>query len=281
LWLRYLTALGRAVTVIYVVHNEPEPLFGSQVRILRRLARGHSLKFVAHSPAIAEHVSQYLGLQPRVIALPFKPPDFIERPPARNRPIRFAFLGLGHRSKGLDLVLQAVELSADLLEANRLEFTIQCYLPFRDSTSERLHRDAKELSVKVAGIQLIDRELSPPEYVMELKRADIVLVPHRLDTYKFALSGVFADAMGAGRPVIVAEGTYMSELVRESGAGVTFEAGNGVSLQRAIVEAAGSVDQLLHRAKAARERWILEQGPEAFVTRLLQLHEPPVATRSA
>jgi glycosyltransferase involved in cell wall biosynthesis len=213
-----------------------------------------------------------------VIALPFRASDFVESTPANNRPVRVAFLGMGHRSKGLDLVLQALELSASLVEENKLQFAIQLYLPFRDAPSERLHRDIKVQAEKVAGVEVIDRELSPTEYLHQVTLADIVLVPNRLDTYKFAISGVFADAMGAGRPVIVADGSYVSELVRESGAGVLFEDGNGLSLQRAIVEAAGRIEELLDRAKAARLRWVQEQGPEAFVTRLLQLQKSPVAS---
>ena len=278
LWLWSLKALRRPLTIIYVIHNEPEPLFASQLRILRRLARGHRLKFVAHSPAIAEQLGDHLGLQPKVIALPFKAVDFEERPATGSRPVRFSFLGLGHRSKGLDLVLQAMELSVKLIEANKLEFTIQCYLPFRDRGSDGLHRDVKNLAMRVGGVEVIDHELTTSDYVHELKRADIVLIPHRLETYRFALSGVFADAIGAGRPVIVAEGSYMSELVRESGAGLTFKSGNGVSFQSAIVEAAGQADQLLHLAKTARERWVREQGPEAFVSGLFQVYELPLAT---
>ncbi len=275
-WLWYLKRLGRRLSVIYVVHNEPEPLFGSQIRILRRLAQGHHLEFVAHSPAIAAQVGQYLGFQPKVIALPFKPYDLVDRPSGRKGAVRFAFLGLGHHSKGLDLVLQAVKLCAELVDGNKMEFTIQCYLPFRDHAAEELHRSAKELSVTITSIILIEHELRPSEYLLELQRSDVVLVPHRLDTYRYALSGVFADAMAAGRPVIVAEGSYMSELVRESGAGVSFESGSGLSLQRAIVEAARRIDELLAHAKTARERWVREQGPDAFVTLLLQLSESPV-----
>ena len=280
LWLRLLRATGRPVTVVYVVHNEPEPLFRGQVRFLRRSARGHRLRFVAHSPAIAAVVAPYLGFKPDVIALPFKAPDFVESAPLNNRPVRLAFLGMGHRSKGLDLVLQALELSAALVGENRLQFAIQCYLPFRDAPSERLHRDIKALAGKLAGVEVIARELSPSEYLQQVTQADIVLVPNRLDTYKFAISGVFADAMGAGRPVIVADGSYVSELVRESGAGVLFEDGNGLSLQHAIVEAAGRIEELLERAKAARLRWVQEQGPAAFVTRVLQLQESPLASLS-
>ncbi|MHB8688601.1 MAG: glycosyltransferase [Candidatus Dormibacteraceae bacterium] len=239
------------------------------MRFLRRLALGHSLKFVAHSPAIAEHVGRHLGLQPTVIALPFKVHDLEERPPCRNRPIRFVFLGLGHRSKGLDLVLEAIGLSADLITAMTFAFTVQCYLPFRDRRSEQLHRDASDLSKNIVGVELIDHELSPSEYFRELRRADVVLIPHRLEIYKLALSGVFADAVGAGRPVIVAEGSYMSELVRKSGAGVCFESGNGPALKRAMVDAVGQIDQLLDKATAARVRWVEEQGPEAFVSGLL------------
>jgi glycosyltransferase involved in cell wall biosynthesis len=270
-WLRFLAVRARRVTIVYVVHNKPEPLFDLQMRVLRGLARPHRLQLVAHSPAVANLVRQRLGIYPTVIPLPFTGVGFVGRPVVDGEPIRFAFLGLGHRTKGLDLLVRAVENSADRLATRKVQFAIQCYLPFMDTASEGLRQQTRELRTRFIGVEVLDQELTPSDYLRELQLAHVVLIPHRLEAYRFALSGVFADAMSAGRPVIVAEGSYMSEIVHQTGAGVTFESGNADSLGEAIDHASERIGPLMDCARAVAERWALEHGPSAFVSRLLRL----------
>jgi glycosyltransferase involved in cell wall biosynthesis len=268
IWLLYLALRSRAVTVIYVVHNEPEPLFRLQISLLRRLAVRHRLVFVAHSPAIARLVSKFVGGTPEVVPLPFRSAPHVERKHEAGAPTRFAFLGLGHRNKGLDLVVGAVRNSAELLATGGLSFAIQCYLPFADAQTEELLAEARALGY-LANVEILVGELTPDRYVFELQRSDVILIPHRLETYRFALSGVFADAMGAGRAVVVADGSYMSEIIRSNGAGVMFKSGDVASLTEAIREAAQRATELLERAEAASHRWGVEQGPVGFVSRIL------------
>jgi glycosyltransferase involved in cell wall biosynthesis len=270
LWLRYLEMRARRVTVVYVVHNEPEPLFGMQIRILLRLMGAHRLEFVAHSPAIARIVSERFNLHPTVIGLPFYGPDFVSRPHREGEPIRFTFLGLGHHNKGLDLVVRAVEALAIRLAAGDVQFAIQCYLPFTDPKSEALLAQTVELS-RFVGVEILASELSPSAYLRQLHLSHVVLVPHRLEAYRFALAGTFADAVSAGRPVIVADGSYMSEIVLSTGAGLTFESGDAASLRAAMERAVAQIDVLTKNAEVAAKRWALDHGPGAFVTQVLAL----------
>jgi glycosyltransferase involved in cell wall biosynthesis len=273
LWLLYLSVRSRLINVVYVVHNEPEPLFDLQIGILRRFARCHRLEFVAHSPAIARVVSERLGGAPTVLPLPFKPLGPL-RPPITQIPVRFAFLGLGHWTKGLDLVVEAVEKCLPL-HSGEITFAIQLYLPFTDPVSEDLHRRTRLLATNFDGVEILGRELTAPEYTRQLELAHVILVPHRLEAYRFALSGVFADAMSAGRPVIVAKGSYMSELIQDTGAGVTFESGSAASLCDALSEAGARLPDVMARAQLVAERWKHEQGPAAFVSYLSALAVGP------
>ena len=42
-----------------------------------------------------------------------------------------------------------------------------------------------------------------------LRAADVLLMPYRVDTYKERTSGVFCEALSAGKPVIVSQGSLM------------------------------------------------------------------------
>jgi glycosyltransferase involved in cell wall biosynthesis len=272
-WLFYLALRSRPITVVYVVHNEPEPLFGLQMRVLRGLMGPHRLRLVAHSPAIANLVGQRIGICPTAVPLPLKGMGMVGRRRVDGEPIRFTFLGLGHYNKGLDLVVRAVEGSAHRLAAREIQFAIQCYLPFIDPTSDGLRQDTIALQGRYIGVEILRTELSPSDYRQQLELAHVVLIPHRLETYRWALAGTFADAMSAGRPVIVADGSYMSEIIRDSGAGVTFESGNAESLRTAIDQASERIATLMDRAQTAAERWSVEQGPAGFVSNLLRLRD--------
>src|SRR5438552_1343370 len=162
--------------------------------------------------AVAGLVRERLGIAPALMPLPFEEMDLVDRR-RQTFPIRFAFLGLGHRSKGLDLVVVALSDLADLLAEGRIHFTIQSYLPFTDTQVDQLLEEVSDLPARYPSVDVIERELTPSEYVREVQAADVLLVPHRLETYRYALSGVFSDTMSGARPVIVADGSHMSELI--------------------------------------------------------------------
>ena len=62
-------------------------------------------------------------------------------------------------------------------------------------------------------VSLVDHPLSEEAYLQLLRDADVLLLPYRPETYKERTSGVFCEALSAGKPVIVSEGSLMARQV--------------------------------------------------------------------
>ncbi|HWB07599.1 MAG TPA: glycosyltransferase [Pirellulales bacterium] len=67
------------------------------------------------------------------------------------------------------------------------------------------------------GVTLLTEPLSSQGYLRLLLAADVVVIPYDAAAYKARSSGVFAEALAAGKPVIVPEGTWMAGELRRAG----------------------------------------------------------------
>jgi glycosyltransferase involved in cell wall biosynthesis len=120
-----------------------------------------------------------------------------------------------------------------------------------------------------AGVRVV-AGLSAEEYDAEIANADIVLVPNRCEYYRHALSGVFTDALALGKPVIVAEGTYMAKELGRHGSGATFRSGSATALAETMRQTARRLGELRHKAAQGRVAWLEIHNPKTYVDTLLQ-----------
>ena len=116
-----------------------------------------------------------------------------------------------------------------------------------------------------AGVALYDSELTSSQYYDLLERADIVLLPYTLENYHSQTSGIFAEALAAGKPVVVPRGTWMARELKESGAGVTFLPGDRRSLYEACMEAVADWQPLTSKAREASLRWKVHHSPATYL----------------
>lgn len=119
------------------------------------------------------------------------------------------------------------------------------------SNSEALAQCAKNTLKQLPNIVLHDHPLTSDQYAGLLNRADIVLAPYTIDYYHSQTSGVVAEAIAAGKPLIVPRGTWgCREIERYGGGGVSFCPSDGQSLLEATRAAVANLPEL--KAKAQR-----------------------------
>lgn len=161
--------------------------------------------------------------------------------------------------KGYDLVAQ---LAASLSPEERQLFEIVARewstTPRDEAVSEAariLGREARS----IAGV------LSEEEYVRRLIESDILLVPYRVSEFACRTSGVLADAIALGRPVVATRGTWAGNHVERLGVGATFRDGDAADLRRALFEVRARWTGIRLRSVAAQATWRSQHEPGRLI----------------
>jgi glycosyltransferase involved in cell wall biosynthesis len=273
LWLFTLFLKRITLTCVFVLHNIPSNIIRWEILFVRTLAIRHRTVLAAHTNAIAELCENTTGQACYVLPLPFNS-DRAHRVPApvlREEGILFVYLGIASFAKGFDIIVDAIEGIAGMLADGKIKLEIQCNLREENERITAAHEALVGRLQAIRGIHLISGPLSSVEYGAEMDNADVILIPNRSEFYRHALSGVFTESLSRGKPVIVAEDTYMAKELKRHGAGVTFRSGSATSLTNAIANATTNIETLRQKALAAREAWSKRHNPERFVDALLGL----------
>ncbi|MBC8012042.1 MAG: glycosyltransferase [Burkholderiales bacterium] len=188
-------------------------------------------------------------------------PDPYEREPRLDRDAarrllgvpagRTVFLHLGspERRKGLPDVLAAFER----LGAGASPGSPAAPLLLRVGANNRLNRSERD---RLAGLVSAGRAMAvekfvPVDELMEYFAAsDWVLIPYRKFRYS---SGILANAIGAGRPVIATDHGHIGREVARAGFGFTYRHGSVPDLTRTLVRALEADAVTLGRAAGEKE----------------------------
>jgi len=208
-----------------------------------RLRRGRF--FSATSHATAERLRAVVGPDPLIRVIQAGVPDALFALPRRESDYLLYFGRLDWNHKGLDVLLQAMEMLVDAYPDLRLK------VAGRGKDAERLLREARTAGIR-ENIELIggvDDETRAELF----SGARILLMPSRFEGFGM----VAAEAMAAGVPVIASNTGSLPEVVDPPQGGVLVPVGDPIALARAA-------DELL-RDGAARRR--LSQSARASANR--------------
>jgi glycosyltransferase involved in cell wall biosynthesis len=119
------------------------------------------------------------------------------------------------------------------------------------------------------GITLVTEALSSESYSSLLLAADVVIIPYDPAAYRARSSGVFAEAMAAGIPVIVPEGTWMAEELRRAGgeSGVIYR--ESQHLARHLAKILGEYDCYQAAAQNHSHPWSAYHSPQTLFGQLV------------
>jgi hypothetical protein len=99
-----------------------------------------------------------------------------------------------------------------------------------------------------AGVEILDGALSNEQYAEAIEEADVVVIPYHIDPFRTRTSSAVIDAMRAGKPVVVAAGTWAAQVADSFGSAVLFRSGDAKDLARSMGEAANRLPALTVRA---------------------------------
>jgi glycosyltransferase involved in cell wall biosynthesis len=117
-------------------------------------------------------------------------------------------------------------------------------------------------------VSILNHYFADGEYVEQLQRTSVMLLPYRLSSYALRGSRVVVEAVSNGIPVIVTEGTTLAATAKEFGAAICCRDGDAHSLARAIAQMESCFGEMRQRAlearKAALERFSVREFRRIF-----------------
>lgn len=260
--------------------REPDPFKAFHSRTHRAYfaaarTRAHSprLRFYTDTPELATDYAALAGFGFGVLPIPFRAELIPSAPRTTRGPLRVLFLGDLREEKGftkLPLIVRA------LITVGGVRFVIPGALHPEEHNPAMLAALA-ELEAHPAG--LIERPhrdgfVPAEDYYRLLASADVVLCPYDERAYRSRSSGVFAEAVAAGKPTVVPAGTWMA---REQPPGTGEAYTTASELLAALQHVCANYDSYRSAAEAARDRWLARHSPDALLAQLLS--EPERARR--
>lgn len=255
----------------FVVFGDKQHLLGELeacLRSTRHLRRELGVHLCADSPmlrdALEDLCEESLRLWPMFSTTDYSSEHLAEAstaPRSRERqPIVAYYPSNLQTSKGYDLLAEAVEKMGERGQVNDLRFVVrELYQP---TTPPSMRQVADQLR---PWVEIVDGILSPDAYRRRMIESDIVLVPYRRDAFRSRTSGVISDAILLGKPVVTTAGTWGGEQVMRFGNGATFEDGDVEGFIKALSEVKTHYRRYVTQAQRAREPWLREHSPAAFV----------------
>ncbi|HUY93171.1 MAG TPA: hypothetical protein VMV10_30865 [Pirellulales bacterium] len=238
-----------------------------------REERPQSVYFWTDNEELAAHYREKTGFPFGALPIPHTP-SVRTALPAQDR-LRILYLGDARLEKGFQHLPGLVRaLTDDEGHRLRFEFYFQAHCVSPCEAPEITAARAELCRLAHRGVTLFTSPLSPPKYRELLASGHLVVLPYDRRAYAERSSGVFAEALAAGIPLVVPEGTWMARQLLQ-GAGGAFRDLSDAPLL--ILKIAQDWRRHHQRALDCAAAWRSQQNPQRLLT-LLQ--NPPDAACS-
>jgi glycosyltransferase involved in cell wall biosynthesis len=234
LWLR-IRRVPDNVKFCCLLRREPRRFLRSVIRLLRPFIDRGDIILTTDSDELSHEFTDRTGIQFTTLPIPHVHACGGSDTDRSAGAIRLLFPGGARDEKGIDVLAHALAALVNELAAGRLHVTIQCNTHHYEALTQSAIAQLDELHARYsASILLIKTPVSTQEYSAQLSAADVVLLPYRAADYISRTSGIFAEALAAGKPVIVTGGTWMASQLKSYGAGILIRDGVSDDLVAAI-----------------------------------------------
>jgi glycosyltransferase involved in cell wall biosynthesis len=245
---------------------------GGVTASLRRLMSSRSairtLRLYADTDDLARQYGELVpgltvGIVPIPHCLPSREATATIRKPG---PLRIVYLGDARDEKGFHLLADVVDtLAKRLFPSGRGRFVFQANVSVAGDSMAQASARRRLAAYSPSEVELITEELPISTFHDLLNDADIVVLPYDSASYARRSSGILAQALAAGRVVIVPAGTWMARQVHPSASLLFAEGG----LAAAVEAAVEGWDELSRAAQDRAAQWRAEHDPEKFLAQLL------------
>jgi hypothetical protein len=232
---------------------------------------------------LSEAYREFSGLEFTTLPIPFRT-HFVTaraREPGGQR-LCVAFFGDVRDEKRFYWLPDLVEaLSTDYLAPGKVRFLVQATLvqPEWNPASHQALLRLKGMPPEHVRLVGLDGPLSPDEYYRLFAEADLLLCAYDPLAYNRRSSGTLTEAVAAGIPTVVPEGTWLE---RHQPPGTGESCADLPSFIEAVRRICDGYPRYLKQARAAKERWLAVHTPLNLVGTLLGSAAPEArAARAA
>jgi glycosyltransferase involved in cell wall biosynthesis len=225
---------------------------------------GTILHFTVENEAMRVAYHQDFGLNTQILPLPFG-----DREPKHTRegPARIGFFGDSKCDKGFHLLPGAIAL------CQRAELGAEFIVQIQHSHWEPRTIEAERALRMLNCVRLLDGILSGEDYDSWLTGMDVILLPYDPIAFGPARgSGIFAEAVAGGCPIVATKGTFAGDSIRRQQAeGEIFAPHTSEALAGAIARLLPRLAACTARAAERARDYARSHSPDAFVDALLKL----------
>jgi glycosyltransferase involved in cell wall biosynthesis len=183
----------------------------------------------------------------------------------------FGYVGDCRPGKGFPRLAPMIERVMTLDREDKIRFVVQMYRGTYDARQtppgwEELEVLANRVPQR---LELVRGVQGASDFDQLFASLDAVLIPNDHPAFKAGSSNVFCESAAFGKPVVVAEGTWMAgQLARYSG-GVTFSLDDAKSFALSVLGLAERWQETSGRARSFSSVWRGEHNPKTLVDALL------------
>ncbi|MBI1910235.1 MAG: glycosyltransferase [Deltaproteobacteria bacterium] len=267
----FLTARKKGLSLWLLYRYEPAQLrlhglpYKYLNQILKKILSPEKIRLLTDSHLLAHSLSAYFNEKVAVVPIPHVHPElpsFSKQGPLVG--VTCWWPGRPRTSKGLEII-QAIS-KIDGPKALNIKL-VAAHNSFLSGSPDGIK------------IELIKDTLTEKEYLYWLNVSDVILLPYDPKTYSQGTSGIFVEAISAGKPTLVSNGTWMASELTKHDLGElimnwydNFAGGEIISRIIQVAESSFIRDKILAMQKVYQKN----HGEEAFARAITQLAEKGV-----
>jgi glycosyltransferase involved in cell wall biosynthesis len=236
------------------------------IRLLERAWREGRVRLSTDSVKLAQEYAQLTEILFEVFPIPHTRRFIPSQAAARCPSLRIGSLGNPREDKGFNELVDALLLFRRVCPELRVEFVVQVNNPGRNCARsvERLR------AAGLPNVTFVEHALPSADYAGLLASLDIILLAYPQDAYRARTSGVFIEAVAAGKPVVVTAGTWMADELGRWGAGVVIERPSPAGIARAVGTAVSEFAALHAKAQETAAACASFHSPRALLRCLVE-----------
>ncbi|HWK43561.1 MAG TPA: glycosyltransferase [Stellaceae bacterium] len=193
-----------------------------------------------------------------------------------DRPVTIGYLGNARLEKGFQYLPAMVDaVLAHPRHGRRVRFVVQCGLNIEGGEPGILAARRHLAGLPDHRVQLVDGVPDAAAYYRLLADLDIVLLPYEAASYRTRSSGILAQALAAGCPVLVPAGTWMAGQIDQY-RGRCFD--DSRQLSGILIEMLDDLPSLSAQAADAAPAWRRRHAPAQFIDLLVNSVEAEART---
>ena len=225
-----------------------------------------SLFFTTENDALAEVYRKEFKISTTILPIPL---PMFQPTQTEAKKVRLGFFGYSKTEKGFHLLPETIEIC----RAKHLpvEFIVQ----IQHSNWEKETIATERQLRRMPDVTLIKGTMSNADYAEKTNAVDVTLLPYDPERFGPRGSGIFTEAVAAGRPIIAAQGIYAATSIgRGEAEGEIFSPYDSAALAAAIERLLPRLAEYRARAAEQADKFARRHSGDAYADVLLSFLKP-------